>query len=148
MHQLLGIVVPIKDNPTEKDAIESAESYAEDVVDQCSSYDYSQSHEETMKAWESDAKPFRTDTEAGKGRLGEIKEQWKGQQVKLMREVKELLEQPEDKFLNDWLSIYRTQRIGSKQESPLWGADFEYIDSLKSFDSIGQSWVVFLDFHS
>ena len=147
MHTLIGIVVPIEGNPTEKAAIEGAEAYAESVVDYFGALDSFTSHKDTVQHWKSDAKIFRTDTEAGRLRLDEIKKKWKGIHVKLLKRARELLTKTDDAILTESMTICDIQRIGHYLESPLFGEEIGYISNLNVFDHIEPSWVVFLDFH-
>ena len=149
MHQLIGIAVRIKDNPTEKEAVERADAYADDVLEQHRSFDYHKDNAETVHGWGSDAKTFRTDTDAGMRRLDEIKEEWKERQAKLLNEARSvLLENTDDNILDDNRMIWKIGRVGHHMESPLFGPDFSYIDETSSFKYAEKSWVVFFDFHS
>ena len=148
MHQLLGIAVTIEDGPTEEEAIHLAENFADSIIEERHWWDYHEDHKETVQHWKENAKTFRTDTEDGRRRLNEIKEAWKAFTKEQIKTVREVLKKEDDEILNDWHALWQIGRVGHKSESTLWGAEFGYIDSLKDFDTIEPSWIVFLDFHN
>ena len=147
MHQLLGIVVPIRDDITKQQAIDRADAYADSIVETYVEFDYHQSYEETVEHWKAEANIFRTDTVAGKRTLGEIKEAWKKTHIEMLRKTRESLKKTDDKILSEWTTLCDIRSIGSYMESPLFGEDFGYISDLNVFDRLEPSWVVFLDFH-
>ena len=147
MHQLLGIAVPIEDNPTEEEAICIAENFADTIIEERHWWDCHEDHKETVEEWKDDAKTFRTDTEDGRRRLNEIKDVWKAIVKEQIKTVRDVLEKEDDEIINDWNALWKISRVRHKSESPLWGEEFGYIDSLKGFDAIKPSWIIFLDFH-
>ena len=144
MHYLKGIVVPLAECKTKKEAIVSAESYAEDQCD--TFWDYYQTAKETKDSWDLKDSVIRSDTEKGRFWLKNEKAFWLKQQNEYLNRARKILnEKTNDELVEDWFERYKlSERAGP--DSPIWGSGIGYVDVPKDFD-MEPSWIVFIDFH-
>ncbi len=147
MHKMIGVLVRTESAKTQQEAIDQAESYADDIIECREWYDYHQSYADTREFYD-EAEILKTDTRQGAEKIKTLRESWQKEQLDIIRKARETFEKYTDtQIMNGNGDRYSIGRIATLSESPLVGENFGHVEFSRDFDGMESSWIVFLDFH-